>query len=106
MIINIPLQLDDELISKAAYADYESKIIQCIVKHIETVLKNRAHSGWNYVPKPEDGMRAFIEDAVDSYVEKIVTENKDVILESAANKLADRLARTKRGKEILEGIAQ
>lgn len=106
MIINIPLQLDDELISKAAYADYESKIVQCIAKHIETVLKNKANPGWSYGAKPEDGMRAFIKDAVDAYVEKSVTENKDTILESAAKELADRLARTKRGKEILEGIAE
>lgn len=106
MIINIPLQLDDELISKAAYADYESKIIQCIAKHIETVLKNKAKPGCGYISKPEDGMREFIKDAVDAYVEKSITENKDAILESDAKELANKLARSKRGKEILEDVAQ
>ena len=106
MIINIPLQLDDELISKAAYADYENKVVQYITKHIETVLKNRANPGWGYGAKTEDGMREFIKDAVDAYVEKSIAENKDAILESAAKELANRLARSKRGKEILEDIAQ
>lgn len=31
-------------------------------------------------------------------------ENKDVILEAAAKNLSERLARSKKGKELLEGL--
>ena len=101
MIINIPLQLDDELISKAAYADYENKIVQYLTNHVEKVLIRNA-SPWSMGAKPEEGIRGYVV----GIIERIIDKYRDEVIKAAAKELADRLARTKRGKEILEDIAQ
>lgn len=102
MIINIPLQLDDELIGKAAIADYENKVSRYLLDHVEDVLKQNAFSSWKREAKPEDGIRNYVVGIIERNIEKY----RDDIINAAAKELADRLARTKRGKEILEGIAQ
>lgn len=102
MIINIPLQIDDEMIGKAAIADYENKVSRYLLNHVEDVLKQKAFSSWRSEAKPEEGIRNYVVGIIEQTIEKY----RDDIIDAAAKELAGRLARTKRGKEILEGIAE
>ena len=97
MIIQIPLQIDDEMINSVIAKDYQAKIEQNLTKQVESAIKSRGR-GWNC--GVSDGLFYMAEDAVD----KVVTEYKDEIIERAAIKLAERLARTKKAKEILEEV--
>ena len=94
MIINIPLQIDDEMISTAVTKDYQRKIEENLTKLAEKSILS--HSGYYHNTK-ESGMDTLVEKAV----EKTIDKYRDQIIEKAANELAKRIARTKRGQAIL-----
>lgn len=96
MIINIPLQIDDEMINSVIAADYQAKIEQNLTKQVEAAIRNNSMRTWDKTVS--SGLFYMAEEAVD----KVISEYKDEIIDKAANKLAERLARTKKAKEILE----
>ena len=102
MIINIPLQIDEKIIEKNLSVDYESKIKDYILKEVEDALIQRAKDMYRYWSGRDatttDGIRIYIHE----YVDKQIQEWKDEIMYEAALKLAERLSKTKKGKEILE----
>lgn len=95
MIINIPLQIDDEMINSVIAADYQAKIEQNLTKQVEAAI--RQLSKHYYSQTVSDGLLYLAEDAVN----KVIDEYKEAIIDKAADKLAERLARTKKAKEIL-----
>ena len=96
MIINIPLQIDDEMINSVIAADYQAKIEQNLTKQVESAIKDRSRNCWSKTIN--DGLFYMAEEAVD----KVISEHKEEIVDRAATKLAERLARTKKAKEIVE----
>ena len=94
MIINIPLQIDDEMINSVIAADYRTKIEQNLTKQVEEDIKSQSR-GWTKTVS--DGLFYMAEEAID----KVISEYKDEIIDKAADKLAERLARTKKAKEVL-----
>ena len=95
MIINIPLQIDDEMINSVIAKDYQEKIEQNLTKQVEAAIKNQSRSYYNRTVS--DGLFYMAEEAID----KVISEYKEEIIDKAADKLAERLARTKKAKEIL-----
>lgn len=98
MIINIPLQIDEEKMEEVVKKDYESKVMGEIVKYIKTALTK--HSTSYYGDREMNGMTELIKEKIDIYLEK----HNDEIISAAGNALAEKLARTKRGKAILDGM--
>lgn len=98
MIINIPLQIDDEMINSVIATDYQTKIEQNLTKQVEAAIKNQSRS--YYRNSVNDGLFYMAEDAVD----KVISEYKDDIIEKAADKLAERISKTKKAKEIVNNI--
>ncbi len=97
MIINIPLQINEEDMKKVIERDYENRVLQEIVKYIKTALVKKARS--YYGDQELGGMTTVIEDQVEKYISKY----QDQIIEIAGKHLAEKLAKTKKGKELLEG---
>ena len=95
MIINIPLQIDDEMINSVIAEDYQAKIEQNLTKQVEAAIKNQSRNYYNKTIG--DGLFYMAEEAVN----KVISEYKEAIIDKAADKLAERLARTKKAKEIL-----
>lgn len=100
MIINIPLQIDEEKMEEVVKKDYESKVMGEIVKYIKTALTK--HSTSYYGDREMNGMTELIKEKIDIYLEK----HNDEIISAAGNALAEKLARTKRGKAILDSIEE
>jgi len=100
MIINIPLQIDEEKMEEVVKKDYESKVMGEIVKYIKTALTK--HSTSYYGDREMNGMTELIKEKIDIYLEK----HNDEIISAAGNALAEKLARTKRGKAILDGMGE
>ena len=98
MIINIPLVVDEKKMEEVLERDYSEKVIDRIEEYIKTTLKNNAER--YYGDRVDDGMRVLIEERIDKYLQA----NKEAILERAAVLLADKLARSKRGKQIMEEL--
>ena len=93
MIINIPLQIDEKAIEDCLNVDYEKKVEEYLFKEVEQALLKR--SGF-YDTSATRGMEQIVRDAVDRYIQ----EWKDTIIEQASERLIDRLARTKKAKEM------
>lgn len=92
MIINIPLQIDDEIISRAASQDFERKIEQNITKLVEDRI---CRSGGYYRSK-SDGIANLVDGVIGDCIEKY----KDEIIEKAAAKLEQRISKTKAAREL------
>lgn len=98
MIINIPIQINEEEMTKVIEKDYQEKVIDEIVKYIKTALASQSQN--YYGDKVNDGMISVIKQRIDIYLEQY----KDQIIEIAGKHLADKLAKTKAGKELLQEV--
>ena len=92
MIINIPLQIDDEIISRAASQDFEWKIEQNITKLVE----DRICRCGGYYRSKNDGIANLVDGVIGDCIEKY----KDEIIEKAAAKLEQRISKTKAAREL------
>ena len=104
MIINIPLQIDEKIIEGQLSIDYESKIFDFLKQEIVKSITNRYYAYRNYSveEKYADTVRRMIDNYFNDYIKEIVEQHKDIIIDKASAILADRLFRSKRGKEILD----
>ena len=96
-IVQFAISMDDEAIKRAVEKNAEKEITENIRKDIEANLFRS-----NYYGKPDKGALAYW---VEQKVDALLAENKDIILERAAEKLADKLAKSKAGKALLTDIA-
>ena len=96
MIINIPIQIDEAKMEEAIQKDYEGKVLDEIVKYIKTTLSRNSSNP--YGDKVINGMQALIEDRIDEFLKA----HKDEVIEHASKILAEKLARSKKGKAILD----
>lgn len=99
MIINIPLQIDEEKMEEVIQKDYQGKVVEEIVKYIKTALTK--HSTSYYGDRELNGMTELIKGEIDKFLDN----HKDDIINAAGNVLAEKLARTKRGKALLDDVS-
>ena len=95
MIINIPINIDEEHFNKLIVEDYERKIEDRIYNDIKKALCGLSY-GYR-ITDPRDGILNIAEKCID----KVILDYKDEIIGQAAEKLAQRLSRTKAAKELL-----
>ena len=96
MIINIPIQIDEDFINNVVAIDYKAKVEANITDMVLKRLKD-ACGIWERNATAKDGIRAL----VDNQIERVILEDfKDEIIERAAEKLEARVARTKAAKEL------
>lgn len=100
-IIQMAISIEDEKIVKKIEETAESQIIQTLTDRVEDVISEKR--GW-YGSKERD--YAPLKNMVSEQIEKILQENKDFILSEASKILAEKLARSKTGKEILQGLKE
>lgn len=97
MIINIPLQIDDEMMNSAVLQDYQRKIEQNLTKMVENRLL-QACGPW--CKSKVEGINAI----VDGIIADVIDNYKEEIIERAATKLAERLVRVKAAQKLKESI--
>lgn len=104
MVINIPIQVDEKQLEEVVKRDYEGRIFNELVKRIETVLIHEAkYSPYSY--NSEDKARNGLKEMIGEHIDIFLKDNKDEIIDAASTKLADKLSRTKKAREILEELA-
>lgn len=96
-IVQFGIGIDDEAIKQNVSANAEKEIIKKISNDVERIIFEKDVWG-NVVNKNKAS------DFVERQIDKFLEDNRDTILELTSKYLADRLARTKRGKEILDNI--
>lgn len=100
-IIQMAISVEDERIVKNVEETAERQIIKNLAKKVEDIISEKR--GWY-----GDGRRDYtpLKDMVSERVFCILEENKDFILSEASKILADKLARSKAGKEILQDLKE
>lgn len=108
MIINIPIQVDEQAIEEKATQEYKHEVDKMLVDRIEKVLVNEVGwSSWaryNDKTSAEEGMKALIHRTVERYVDEYMENHTDEILDKAVDKLEKRLMNRKRIKEVGENV--
>lgn len=100
-IFNIAIDMDDERIVKAVSSRAEEEILKKLTNDVEDSLFN--HRGWGsdrFNPNMRDGLSETMKDCIMEFI----GENQEEILDRAGKFLAERLARTKKAREVLEGV--
>ena len=100
MIINIPLQIDEVTFEKKVREDYAKNVQELLLNKVDEVLKEQDNCYYTQSRSWKNGMEHMITQEIDIFI----NDHKDEIVEMAAHKLAERLARTKKAKAILEGM--
>ena len=96
-IVQFAISIDDERIKKSIEANVEKEVIKKIEDEIFQSITNRTY--YNNYHKEE-----AIKELVKKQIAKFLEENKDLILENASKILAEKLARSKQGKQLLEKL--
>ena len=94
MIVNIPLNIDETAFEGQMSKDIENKVVRWLSDEIKNTLKRKAYG------TELDGLKEFVIDVV----EKKIDSFRDEIIETASKELANKLARSKKGKEILGNL--
>lgn len=100
-IVQIAFDFDDKRVRQTIENTVKKEVIDGIKTDItEALLHNFGswNGAWNH--SKESALVDLMRERTDDFLK----ENKDVILEAAAKNLSERLARSKKGKELLEGL--
>ena len=102
-IFNIAIHMDDEHIKEQVAIKAEKEIMANITKEVGRVIFERSGYYSSYGPNKgynENRLGAWAQGIFEEFLKK----NKEKIIAAAAKELADRLARTKAGRAILENL--
>lgn len=99
MVINIPIQINEQEMATVIKKDYEEKVMAEIVKYIIKAIEEKGR-GYSYGSRLNDGMTNLIEEQIGEFID----EHKEDIVQKAGTILADKLLRTKRVKEMIDGL--
>ena len=97
-IVQFAIGIDDETIKKNISEHAENTITKQLLDDVERIIFDT--DSWGRTIN-KGRASSFTE----RQFEKFLEDNRDNILEIAGKYLADKLVRTKRGKEILENMA-
>ena len=97
-IVQFAIGIDDDAIKKRIAENAEKQIIQTIEQSVRNKLFDAGYYGRS--ADERSPLSDYSKRLIDSFLEK----HQDEIVEKAAAHLAEKLARRKAGKAILEGI--
>ena len=98
-IVNIAIDINTDKIKESVEEHAEEKVIESIYQDIKKVMfQKRGFYGNDY--SDDEPLRNMVYEEID----KIIDQYKDTIIETAAVHLANKLLKTKKAKEMLEGV--
>lgn len=98
-IVQFAIGIDDNAITERVSENAEKEIIKDLKQQVANKIFQPYYYKGNADPT-RDNLSCFAEKLVKDFLE----ENKECILDKAAAILADRLFRSKKGKEILDNL--
>ena len=102
-IVNVAFDFDDDKVRKTLEESAEKKVIDTLTNDIKKAICSKSDNYFGYNAKISDenftgGLKAIIYDKID----EILLDNKAEIIELTADKLAERLSKTKAAKELIK----
>ena len=99
-IFNFAINIEDEKIANSISANVESQVYRLITDEVKKIIYEKNWGGCN--PYNNNPLKALVIDQIDKFLD----DNKSTILETASSKLAEKLAKSKAGKELLEQLKE
>jgi len=96
-IVQFAVSIDDDAIEKKV----EARATDDIIKHLQQKVANKIFQAY-YYKQNADPDRDPLSDYTKDLIEGFLNENRDAIIEKTTNKLADKLMKTKKVKDILD----
>lgn len=110
-ILQVAFQFDDEAVKKRLEEQCFNEVVGILCKEFKQVATedykyNGYASPWNLTEdaKLSNKFAQLVSDTIDNRIDKSLSSMREEIIERAASKLADRLSRTKKAKEILNEL--
>lgn len=97
-IVNFGFSFEDEKITKAICDKAEEQVIEKIKNDVENIIYEKSY--WSSKKKDPEPLKNIVKNVVVDMLE----DNKQIIIEMAASKLADSLKRTKAVKETVVDV--
>lgn len=96
-ILQFGINIDDDTIKKRVMESAEGVIINQIADDIKGLMfEHNPYRTWEPTKKPTQYL--------DHKIDEFIVENKESIIELAAERLAERLSKTKRVKEMVDEV--
>ena len=100
--VPVTIGVDEERIAREIENDVENRVVNKIYDELKKIMyKNRYYDGAPDIHNPEP-----LRDMVRHEITKVIQDKEDVIIEAAAEKLADKLSRTKAVREMAKKVAE
>ena len=99
MIINIPLQIDETVVQGALSNEYKQKVIDYLATEVNNYILSECD--WRNRANLNDGIRVIVNRNAREFLE----DHAEEIIKAAGKELADKLARTKKAKELIPELA-
>ena len=97
-VVQFGICIDDERIRAAIEKSAEGRIMKELTRQVTNHVFDGGYYGQD--AKPSDPLKEWCVKQFDDFLD----QNRDVILDRAAERLADRLLRTKAAKEMLAQV--
>ena len=94
-ILQFAVSIDEERIIQLV----EKKAVETATQGVMDAVKDKTKSVNRWEP-------SYIETAIDEHLNKFIEENKETIINQAADRLAERLIRTKAAKAMLNKVIE
>lgn len=98
-IVQFAIGIDDEAIRQRVIETAEKKIMETITFDVRKRIFQRHYYKMDVIT---DDLQYWVEEKI----EHILEDCKDAIIERAAEKLADKLSKTKKAKEALNNVVE
>ena len=100
--VPVVIGVDEERIAREIENNVENRVVNKICDELKQIMyKKQYYNGAPDIHNPEP-----LRDMVRQEVVKVIQDKEDVIIEAAAEKLADKLSRSKAVREMAKKVAE
>lgn len=100
-IINVAFDFDDKRITESIEEQVHKQVVDNITNEVKKIIFSK-----NYYDVINENDSEPLKKIVELYTREILNDNKDKIIEMAANKLVDSLKRSKVVKEVVGHVLE
>lgn len=100
--VPITIGVNEESIAREIEKNVEAQVVNKVYEELKEIIYKREY----YMRKPDETNPEPLREMVRREVSKVIQDNEQLIIEAAAEKLADKLSRTKAVKEKAAAVAE
>ena len=96
--VPVTIGVDEERIAREIEKNAEDRVVENITNEVKEIIYNKDYYG----RENNDPLRRMVRDRID----KVLDDNKDLIIKEAVNRIADKVGRSKAVKEATKDAVE